>query len=103
FQFSRLEIDNRKRIQELLQKENAVIIEKMHFADTLPYEKDIDKDITILSIDPKENSEELLLVSDILISDYSSCYLDYTLLDRPIIHFAYDLGDYKTKDRGLYY
>jgi CDP-glycerol glycerophosphotransferase (TagB/SpsB family) len=43
---------------------------------------------------------ELLIASDILITDYSSVPFEYALLDRPIIFYLYDLDDYKKK-RGL--
>lgn len=45
---------------------------------------------------------DLLLITDILITDYSSVIFDYVLLNKPIIYFTYDLMDY-TKDRGLYF
>ena len=48
-------------------------------------------------------ASELLAASDALITDYSSCFFDYLLLDRPIIHFLYDYEKYRTDDRGLYY
>jgi CDP-glycerol glycerophosphotransferase len=44
-----------------------------------------------------------LLSTDILITDYSSCYFDFLLLNRPIIHYVYDYDQYKNQDRGLYY
>ena len=50
-----------------------------------------------------ENSEELLLVSDILITDYSSIMADYTILNRPILLFAYDLDNYLKNERGFYF
>lgn len=50
-----------------------------------------------------ENSEELLLVTDILITDYSSIMADYTILNRPILLFAYDLDNYINKERGFYF
>lgn len=37
---------------------------------------------------------DLMKVSDILISDYSACIVDYSILERPIICFAYDYEDY---------
>ena len=37
-----------------------------------------------------------------LISDYSACMADFSILERPIICFAYDLEEYKEK-RGLYF
>lgn len=45
---------------------------------------------------------DLLKVSDILISDYSSIILDYSILCKPILCFGYDYEYYK-KERGFYY
>ena len=44
---------------------------------------------------------DLMLVSDILISDYSSIFFDYSLLKKPMFCFGYDFEDYVDK-RGLY-
>jgi len=46
--------------------------------------------------------QELLLISDILISDYSSVMCDYVLLSRPILLYTYDYDDY-INNRGIYY
>ncbi len=46
--------------------------------------------------------EELLAVSDICISDYSSVIFEYSLFERPMIFFAYDIADYNDW-RGFYY
>ncbi len=46
---------------------------------------------------------ELYLVSDMLITDYSSVMFDYSLLDRPMIFFTYDLEQYKDHLRGFYF
>lgn len=47
---------------------------------------------------------DLLIVTDFLITDYSSLIFDYVLLDKPIAYFAYDLEEYSGKGgRGLYY
>jgi CDP-glycerol glycerophosphotransferase (TagB/SpsB family) len=40
---------------------------------------------------------------DILITDYSSIFSDFLLLDRPIIFFPYDIDKYKIKDREFYF
>ncbi len=50
-----------------------------------------------------DSIEELYLVSDVLITDYSSTMFDYAILDRPIILFTYDLDDYINKRRGVYF
>lgn len=43
----------------------------------------------------------LLIVADILISDYSATIFDYSILERPIICFGYDYEEY-SKERGFY-
>ncbi|WP_353989821.1 bifunctional glycosyltransferase family 2 protein/CDP-glycerol:glycerophosphate glycerophosphotransferase [Pediococcus argentinicus] len=45
---------------------------------------------------------DLLLVSDVLITDYSSVMFDFANLHRPILLFAYDLKDYGGEIRGFY-
>lgn len=46
--------------------------------------------------------EELLCAADACISDYSSIVFEYSLLERPMVFFAYDLDDYNDW-RGFYY
>lgn len=49
-----------------------------------------------------ENLNELMIASDILISDYSSIIFDYLLLDKPILLYLFDYTKYSTY-RGLYF
>lgn len=46
--------------------------------------------------------DELLCVADICISDYSSLVFEYSLFERPLIFFAYDIDEYLDW-RGFYY
>lgn len=46
--------------------------------------------------------QELLLISDVLITDYSSVFFDYSVLQRPILFFTYDLDRYRDELRGFY-
>jgi len=44
-------------------------------------------------------SPDLLLVTDLLITDYSSIIYEYSVLDRPMLFFAHDLEEYRqTRD-----
>ena len=45
---------------------------------------------------------DLYLASDLLITDYSSVFFDYAILNRPIIFFMYDLENYRDQLRGFY-
>lgn len=45
---------------------------------------------------------DLLLVTDILITDYSSVVFEWAFLNRPIIYFVYDYDEY-LQERGFYF
>jgi CDP-ribitol ribitolphosphotransferase len=45
---------------------------------------------------------ELLLASDVLVTDYSSVIFEYALLDRPMVFYAPDLDAYEG-ERGFYF
>ena len=50
------------------------------------------------SVDPYP----ILRHTDALMSDYSSIFFDYLLLDRPVVFYPYDLDDYRKYSRALY-
>lgn len=52
-------------------------------------------------IDPTQEINELLALTDILITDYSSSVVEFALLRRPIILLVSDLAEYEV-DPGLY-
>ena len=45
---------------------------------------------------------ELLLASDVLVTDYSSVIFEYALLERPMLFFAPDYESYE-RERGFYF
>lgn len=53
-------------------------------------------------ISDKLEIDHLLCAADICISDYSSLIYEYSLLERPMIFFAFDLDEYFDY-RGFYY
>ncbi|RJL33501.1 bifunctional glycosyltransferase/CDP-glycerol:glycerophosphate glycerophosphotransferase [Bailinhaonella thermotolerans] len=46
---------------------------------------------------------ELMLVSDVLITDYSSVMFDFASTRRPMLFFTYDLARYRDSTRGFYF
>lgn len=61
--------------------------------------------IKLLLKTPVEESDvyPLLRHTDILVTDYSSVYSDFLLLDRPVIFASFDLENYMRTDKGFYY
>lgn len=41
--------------------------------------------------------------TDVLVTDFSSCYNDFLALNRPIIFYAFDYEDYLIHDRDYYW
>lgn len=56
----------------------------------------------IINVSNYPDIQELYLISDMLITDYSSVMFDYALLERPIILYCYDLEEYRFY-RGVYF
>lgn len=49
-----------------------------------------------------DDIRELYLISDALITDYSSVFFDYAILKRPIYFYTFDLKEYRDTLRGFY-
>lgn len=81
-----------------LGKEYVLLI-RAHYAITKSL--NIKNDEFVYDVTNFSSISDLYLISDIMISDYSSAYFDYSILCRPMLCFAYDLEEYKEK-RGLY-
>ena len=56
-----------------------------------------------IDVSDYESEQELMLISDILITDYSSIMIEYSVLNKPSIFFTYDLDEYLANERGFYY
>jgi CDP-glycerol glycerophosphotransferase len=88
-------------LQEKL-SEDYVIIVKYHYLvvediDWSGYEE------FVYTYGPEKDIADLYLVSDMLITDYSSVMFDYSILNRPIFFFMYDLESYRDELRGFYF
>ena len=97
------EILNLNDLNKFCKKNNVIFLIKKHFYHSK--EKSINfKYSNVFDITNEvTHSQELLDAADILITDYSSCYIDYLLLDRPIIFYNFDIEEYKKNDRQLYF
>lgn len=98
---------NPELIDKFLEANNAYIFTKMHFADNSYYTKNnfkLPKRLIFLDTETLTNNlltiYHILNAFDALITDYSSVYVDYLLLDKPVIFSCPDIKKYE-KDRGF--
>lgn len=84
-----------------LEENNVVIIHKAHFVTAMSNLENgklieasqLSKNIIAIN---DISATDLLAASDMLITDYSSCVWDFLILDRPVIHYAYDYEIFMT-------
>ena len=93
-----------KLFAEKLQDEYILIIKHHQTAKEIPEipEEYRDKFAFDMTRGKGMDINELMTVADICISDYSSLVFEYSLFERPLIFFVYDLEEY-IDSRGLYY
>lgn len=105
YQFSSDEIE---RLRALLRRHGAVLGFRMHYfrkgEQLFNMERYVDDD-TIIDLGHARVSEiaPLLREADLLVTDYSSVYIDALYVDKPVFSFAYDLEHYRNEQNGLLY
>jgi CDP-glycerol glycerophosphotransferase len=96
------EVDSQQLIADLqaLQQQDCQIVFRGHyFAEKALAAAGLDN----VHIAPQAvDTSELLAITDVLITDYSSIFFDYLPTGRPILFYTYDLEQYQ-QERGLYF
>ena len=81
------------QLNNLLEKNGYKLLIKTHFLTKV---KTIQKEnICILNDDDVSDVQELLYKCEVLITDYSSVANDFSLLNRPVVFFPFDLEQNK--------
>lgn len=100
-QASPTQFKSRPEIQQWMRENNVVLLVKNHPNMVKQcksfYSSDCIIDITTQGIDP----QVAIYHSDVLVTDFSSVWMDYLLLHRPIIFYIYD--DFEHNDVGCHY
>ena len=105
--------DNIILIKSLIQKvavnklknNNAVLLIKLHpflTNGTINFPDEITNNDNIIDVSGHTDFQELLLISDCLITDLSSCVLDYKYSGKPFFSFFPDKEKYITNRDGVY-
>ena len=98
------ELFDLEQLNMFCERNNCIFLIKKHF-----YHKNENEDLKSFSniMDwtqlPNIDTNELLMIADYLISDYSSVTADYLLLNRPIFYYCFDLNRYLEMDRDMYW
>ena len=97
--FDDSEID---KINLALEKHNAILVYRPHYIRWNINQKDLSRieRCKVVTANIEKNTQKILCASDCLMTDYSSVFVDFLLLDRPISFFLYDYDEY-IKDRGI--
>ena len=56
----------------------------------------------VFDVSGYDNINDLYVVSDLLMTDYSSVFFDYANLKRPMVFYMYDLAEYQHEIRDFY-
>lgn len=89
-----------EKMKKFFSDEYILLIRLHHFSAsgyTIPEDNEF-----IFDFNSYRYVEELYMIADILITDYSSVMFDFALLKKPMLFFTYDLEEYGDKLRGLY-
>lgn len=91
-------------LQKLQQSlgEDYVILLRFHYL--IAEKMDLSQyDGFVYNVSDYEDIRELYVISDLLITDYSSVFFDYANLKRPVLFFTYDIEEYRDTLRGFYF
>lgn len=89
------------KLQEELSRDYVIIV-KYHYLVSSEIDWSVYKGF-VYDFGRADDIAELYLVSDMLITDYSSVMFDYSLLMRPMFFYCYDLEEYRDELRGFYF
>ncbi|MED3384497.1 CDP-glycerol glycerophosphotransferase family protein [Bacillus subtilis] len=81
--------------------DSVVILLRMHYLVSENFNLEEYKGFA-LDVSSYRDIRDLYLISDLLVTDYSSVFFDYINLKRPIVFFVYDLPLYRDAIRGFY-
>ncbi len=82
--------------------EDHVILLRAHFNVRDPLaERDLGAGL--MDVTGYPDIADLYLISDVLVTDYSSAMFDFAVTGRPILFFTYDLERYRDQLRGFYF
>ena len=88
-------------LKDVAKRRGYVVLCKMHpWVAERDYVPRDCRDV-IIETDPESSINDLFLITDLLITDYSSNLFEFSVLQRPMLFYAFDEEEYG-KDRGFH-
>lgn len=82
--------------------DDYIVLYKPHYLIINKMKKENELNDFVYEIDADAEISDLYIISDILITDYSSVFFDYAILKRPIYFYMQDIEEYQYELRGFY-
>lgn len=79
-----------------------VVLFKPHYLIINKQKDDPELADFLISVPADDDIRDLYIVSDAMVTDYSSVFFDYAILKRPVWFYMYDLESYASDLRGFY-
>jgi CDP-glycerol glycerophosphotransferase (TagB/SpsB family) len=87
------ELSSSEKFMDYLKRENILFLVKLHPLTQFAMESD-NRHFQVLGDKQVRSVQHLLMAADCLVTDYSSCSVDYALLKRPVVFYVPDEEDY---------
>lgn len=84
--------------ENFLKENRLLLINKSHFVSE---SMNINYCKNIINLNSEIDIYPMLKKVDMLITDYSSVYVDFLIINKPIIFYTYDFDEYIKKDKGF--
>ncbi len=95
-----MQLDIEKMRQKL--SDDYILLIRIHYFSAKGYTIPADNKF-VFDFNKYHTVEDLYLLCDILITDYSSVMFDYGVLKKPMMFFTYDIREYADNLRGMYF
>ena len=103
YAFNTYDLDYTKLYQYLNKDKNEDWVILLRFHPNIIFEGMPENNPNVINVSTYPDPQELCLISDMLITDYSSIVYDYMIQSKPAFIYASDYDDYIHNDRHLYF
>ena len=88
------------KLKPFLEENNAILVCKLHPVDVNSL--NFETSANIYKMDVDSDILAIMKYVDVMITDYSSAFYEYLLLNRPIVYYIPDIEEYTNQCRGFY-